>query len=95
MSDYQCQYWSDGKQERMIIESINDFHIVAAYRKLKKQLAEKSVAEPADGSPANDAKVLAALEHRIKKLGLDPAYKGGLGPGNELLNGREPEAFGD
>lgn len=95
MSLYSRMYWSASKGRWFMIEELSRFQLIEGYRKLKRQLdAGEKPAGPADGEGLpNDSEVLMYLQQDIERRDLDPAFKGGLRPGDDRLQGEPATAF--
>jgi hypothetical protein len=83
MSKYPVAYESE-RRGSMMIEEMNGGHLVNAYRKATK-----------DGLPTDSQALMlaSALEAEIRERNLNPRYKNGRAPGDELLNGAEAVAL--
>lgn len=84
MARYQVKYHSKSRNIDIEIDdevAFNDFHLVAAYNKMKRDMDEKEAASVEQSS--YDLLVFDALQHELVRRNLDPQYKGGKPPVDE------------
>lgn len=93
MARYEVKYHSKSRGIDIDIDdetAFNDFHLVAAYNKLKREMDENE-ASGREQEP-KDLLVFDALQHELQRRNLDPQYKGGKPPLEESVPA-VPEGF--
>lgn len=87
LSLYTRRYWSASKERFYCPEDLGRFHLVTAYNELAWRLRNNQgqrYLDPPDGSTM-DAEMLAVLKRELDRRELDPAWVGGLKPGDTRL----------
>lgn len=93
MARYQVKYHSKSRDIDIEIDdevAFNDFHLVAAYNKLKREMDENEAS--GREQERKDLLVFDALQNELQRRNLDPQYKGGKPP-LETLVPDVPENF--
>ena len=73
--------WRRNSSSCIRIEQMNDFHLVAAYRRVLR--AQREIEAEASLDPVEQAEALPYLLAEIQERKLDPKWKGGKPPEGE------------